>query len=39
VIREQRQERDLVEALTASPLRDVPIERVSVNSWVRDVEL
>ena len=31
--------RDLVEALAGSPLRDVPIERVSVKSRVRDVKL
>jgi hypothetical protein len=31
--------RDLVEALANSPLRDMPIERVSVKSQVRDVEL
>jgi prevent-host-death family protein len=31
--------RDLVEALASSPLRDVPIERVSVKSPVRDVKL
>lgn len=31
--------RDLVEALAASPLRDVPIERVSVKARVRDVKL
>ncbi len=31
--------RDLVEALAASPLRDVPIERMSVKSRVRDVKL
>jgi len=31
--------RDLVEALARSPLRDVPIERVSVKSRVRDVKL
>ncbi len=31
--------RDLVEALANSPLRDVPIERVSVKSRVRDVKL
>jgi prevent-host-death family protein len=31
--------RDLVEALANSPLKDVPIERLSVKSPVRDVEL
>jgi prevent-host-death family protein len=31
--------RDLVEALASSPLRDVPIERVSVKIRARDVEL
>jgi prevent-host-death family protein len=31
--------RDLVEALANSPLRDVPIERLSVKSRVRDVKL
>ena len=31
--------RDLVEALASSPLRDVPIERLSVKSPVRDVKL
>lgn len=31
--------RDLVEALANSPLKDVPIERVSVRSRVRDVKL
>ena len=31
--------RDLVEALANSPLGDVPIERVSVKSRVRDVKL
>jgi prevent-host-death family protein len=31
--------RDLVEALANSPLKDVPIERVSVKSRVRDVKL
>ena len=30
---------DLVDALANSPLRDVPIERVSVRSPVRDVKL
>ena len=30
---------DLVEALASSPLRDVPIERLSVKSPVRDVKL
>ena len=32
-------ELDLVEALAASPLRDLPIERLSVRSPVRDVKL
>ncbi len=31
--------RDLVEALAISPLSDVPIERLSVKSRVRDVDL
>jgi prevent-host-death family protein len=31
--------RDLVEALANSPLKDVPIERLSVKSPARDVEL
>ena len=31
--------RDLVDALANSPLRDVPIERLSVKSPVRDVKL
>ena len=31
--------RDLVEALANSPLKDVPIERLSVKSPVRDVKL
>lgn len=31
--------RDLVDALARSPLKDVPIERLSVKSPVRDVEL
>lgn len=31
--------RDLVDALANSPLRDVPIERVSVKVRARDVEL
>ena len=31
--------RDLVEALASSPLKDVPIERLSVKSPVRDVKL
>jgi prevent-host-death family protein len=31
--------RDLVEALAGSPLKDVVIERLSVKSPVRDVEL
>lgn len=31
--------RDLVEALANSPLKDVAIERLSVRSPVRDVEL
>ncbi len=31
--------RDLVEALANSPLKDVPIERLSVRSPVRDVKL
>jgi prevent-host-death family protein len=31
--------RDLVEALASSPLRDVAIERLSVKTPVRDVEL
>jgi prevent-host-death family protein len=31
--------RDLVDALASSPLRDVPIERLSVKSPVRDVKL
>ena len=31
--------RDLVEALANSPLRDVPLERVSVKIRARDVEL
>jgi prevent-host-death family protein len=31
--------RDLVEALAKAPLRDVPIERLSVKSRIRDVEL
>ena len=31
--------RDLVDALANSPLRDVPIERVSVTVRARDVEL
>ncbi len=31
--------RDLVEALARSPLKDVPIERLSVKSPVRDVDL
>ncbi len=31
--------RDLVDALASSPLGDVPIERLSVRSPVRDVEL
>jgi prevent-host-death family protein len=31
--------RDLVEALANSPLKDVPIQRLSVKSPVRDVEL
>jgi prevent-host-death family protein len=31
--------RDLVDALASSPLRDVPIERLSVKSLVRDVKL
>lgn len=31
--------RDLVDALASSPLRDVPIERLSVKSPVRDVQL
>ena len=31
--------RDIVKALSASPLRDVPFERLSVKSRVRDVTL
>jgi prevent-host-death family protein len=31
--------RDLVEALANSPLKDVPIERLSVKAPVRDVKL
>ncbi|HLQ93708.1 MAG TPA: type II toxin-antitoxin system Phd/YefM family antitoxin [Xanthobacteraceae bacterium] len=31
--------RDIVEALANSPLRDVPIERLSVKSPIRDVKL
>lgn len=31
--------RDIVDALASSPLRDVPIERLSVKSLVRDVKL
>ena len=31
--------RDLVEALAASPLREVAIERLSIRAPVRDVEL
>jgi hypothetical protein len=31
--------RDLVDALASSPLRDVPIERVSVKVRARQVEL
>jgi prevent-host-death family protein len=31
--------RDLVDTLASSPLRDVPIERLSVKSLVRDVKL
>jgi len=31
--------RDLVEALANSPLKDVPIDRLSVKSPVRDVKL
>lgn len=31
--------RDLVDALASSPLKDVPIERLSIKSPVRDVEL
>ncbi len=31
--------RDLVDALASSPLRDVPMERLSVKSPVRDVKL
>lgn len=31
--------RDLVDALARSPLKDVPIERLSVKSPVRDVEI
>ena len=31
--------RDLVEALANSPLKDVPIERLSVMSPVRDIKL
>ena len=31
--------RDLVDAMASSPLRDVPIERLSVKSPVRDVKL
>jgi prevent-host-death family protein len=31
--------RDLVEALANSPLKDAPIERLSVKSPVRDVKL
>jgi hypothetical protein len=30
---------DLVDALASSPLRDVPIDRLSVKSPVRDVKL
>lgn len=30
---------DLVDALARAPLRDVPIERLSVKSPVRDIEL